>query len=146
MTQFVKIVFLGLALFVIEFLLCTFLLQLDSIYQYKVPPLAIESALKDSIEINSLRLILYFPLWIAAVYYLPDYIAIKKATLRLAIKNSSLYIILSLFYSILFPFAVAYFTESFFFILVLSTFTSPFILSFTPYAKRIFPKTSSTYN
>jgi len=62
----------------------------------------------------------------------------EKRVLKIAVINGGLYIVVSLLLAfVLKPDTVIYFSEGFFYIFILATFLSPFILNQIPYFKKL---------
>ena len=126
----------GLMLMAIEYVLCVLFFYLEDIYKYDVNS-SLSYNLRGASEVNALRLIFYFPLWLITMYYLFDGINKKRyPALRLAAANCVLYILISVIMSIVFS-AGAFFGYSFFYFLIISTLISPFILWVIPFGNKL---------
>ncbi len=122
---------MGIILLLIEFILLLILNQIGYILDPNTnfPIFAIQTSTKYSMEVNLMRLIFYFPLWVACIYMISDKIKIKNIILKVALLNVLLYLLLSAIYSLIFPFSIEYFQRLFFYFLTISTFVSPFIMN-----------------
>lgn len=137
MKKIINITLCGLSLEVIEYFLLLSAIQIENILKYNIPILRFSGSLRDANEISFTRFVFYFLFWVIAIYLLYDKINIKQPILKLGVANCSLYILLSLGMTLFFPFAIEFFSRSFFYFLIISTFLSPFILNILPFFKRI---------
>lgn len=122
---------LGLSLMLIEFTLLLILNQIGYVLDSNTnfPLFKIHTAAKYSMEVNLMRLIFYFPVWIILMITMLERLNNKNIVLKIALLNVFLYLLLSGVYSLIFPFATEYFQRLFFYFLTISTFLSPFILN-----------------
>jgi hypothetical protein len=137
MKKLLNIVICGMLLSAIEYVILLILFQWSNVKEYAIPFTKFNRAIRDANEISAVRFIFYFTFWVLAIIFLYDKINIKYHVLKLALVNCSLYVIISFVMVLFFPFASEYFTESFFYFLVLATLLSPLILSIIPRLKRI---------
>lgn len=119
---------IGISLLLIEFILLIIFMQVGYILDYDISIFKISGALRYSLETNLMRLLFYFPLWCILIYVISNKINMKNIILKVALLNVFLYVIISLFCTLIFPFATEYFTALSFYYLIIITFTSPFIL------------------
>lgn len=118
----------GIILMSIEYVVSIGLRYLENVKSYDLYS-NLKSVLRGRGEIAVIRLILYFPLWIFAMYLLYNKIYYsKRPFLLLAFINCIMYILISVIMSIIFS-AVSLFTYSFFYQLIIATFLSPLIIS-----------------
>lgn len=133
MKRVVRIVSLGFLLLIIEYIICVLLFYIEPYFRHD-SQLNLEYAIRGSNEVNSLRLIFYYPLWCFIIFYLYNKIAFKNTLIKLALINTGLYILLSFIFTLIFSLE-SVFAFSFFYDLVVATFVSPFILYTIPNMK-----------
>ncbi len=133
MRRSVRIISLGFLLLTIEYIICVLLFSIESFFKHD-SQLNLEHAIRGATEVNSLRLIFYFPLWCFFMYYIYDKIRFKNVLIKLALTNAGLYILLSFIFTLIFSLG-SVFVFSFFYDLVVATFVSPFILYTIPNMK-----------
>ena len=133
MRRSVRIVSLGFLLLIIEYIICVLLFSIESFFKHD-SQLNLEHAIRGANEVNSLRLIFYYPLWCFFMYYIYDKIRFKNVLIKLALINAGLYILLSFIFTLIFSLG-SVFAFSFFYDLVVATFVSPFILYTIPNIK-----------
>jgi hypothetical protein len=133
MRRSVRIVSLGFLLLIIEYIICLLLFSIESFFKHD-SQLNLEHAIRGANEVNSLRLIFYYPLWCFFMYYIYDKIRFKNVLIKLALINTGLYILLSFIFTLIFSLG-SVFVFSFFYDLVVATFVSPFILYTIPNMK-----------
>jgi hypothetical protein len=133
MKKIINIIFCGLSLGVIEYILLYFFIVIEGFVLYTVPKAIIVGSLRDANEISLTRFVFYFVFWVIAINLFYNKINIKNPILKMAVINCGLYISLSILLTLFFPFAIEFFGRSFFFFLTIATFLSPFILSISPY-------------
>lgn len=126
-----------MSLSIIEYIILFFSFQLESIITYSIPVTKLNRALREANEISTVRFIFYFAFWVLAIYFLYDKINIKYPVLKLALINCTLYIAISILMTLFFPFTAEYFTQTFFYFLVIATLISPFVLSAIPYMNKL---------
>jgi hypothetical protein len=121
----------------VEFVICVIFFEIATLSEYGVTAGLARRAFKDAVEINLIRLLFYTPF---LVFIIPSYfgrINIRNKMLRIAVVNSGTYILVSLFYALIFPFAFAYFVSYFFYVVAVSAFLSPYIInSAVPFYRR----------
>ena len=118
------------------FMFCCFLIENSIRYNLKI--WLITDAIRGTTELNTLRAVFYFPIYIVAFIYLLKRPHKKNRILQIAIINCGLYVFISLLYGfILIPGTKEYFVRDFFYFFIIATFTSPFILNTIPYYKRL---------
>lgn len=133
MRRSVRIISLGFLLLTIEYIICVLLFSIEFFFKHD-SQLNLEHAIRGATEVNSLRLIFYFPPWCFFMYYIYDKIRFKNVLIKLALINTGLYILLSFIFTLIFSLG-AVFVFSFFYDLVVATFVSPFILYTIPNMK-----------
>ncbi len=133
MKRAVRIVSLGFLLLIIEYIICVLLFSIEFFFRHD-SQLNLEYAIRGANEVNSLRLIFYYPLWCFIIFYLYNKIAFKNTLIKLALINAGLYILLSFIFTLIFSLG-SVFAFSFFYDLVVATFVSPFILYTIPNIK-----------
>lgn len=120
-----------------EYVILFLCLQLESAIGHSIPFSRFDNALRDASEIGLMRLIFYSVFWVLMMSFIYDRIGIKNRLLKLSLTNVGLYILTSAIMSLIFPFAIEFFTRPFFFYLVIATLVSPCVLYLIPFGKRI---------
>jgi hypothetical protein len=137
MNKYAVTFFYVLLLLCIEFILCVIFFEVYTISEYGLTGGLVRRAFKDAVEINLIRLLFYIPF---LVFMMPSFfssINIRNKMLRIAVINSGAYVLISLFYALIFPFAFDYFSRFFFYAVVGSALLSPYILNATvPFYRR----------
>ena len=127
-----------LSLLVVEFSLCIIFFKLEGLILFEAYSWSIKRATSHAWDINTLRAVFYFPIYIVAFIYLLKRPHKKNRIWQIAIINCGLYVFISLLYGfILIPGTKEYFVRDFFYFFIIATFTSPFILNTIPYYKRL---------
>lgn len=137
MKKIISIVLVGISLNIIEYLLLYLIFVIEGFILYSEPKAIITESFKEVSELSLTRFIFYFVFWNIIIFFFYDKIKIKNTSLKLAFANCMIYIILSVIMTLFFPFAIDFFTRSFFYYITLTTFCSPFILFSLPYFKKI---------
>lgn len=141
----VRFSFYALSLIVVEFVLCMLFLAIE--YHLKYGYTRLVSNFRSSSEVNLLRLIFYLPISIAVFFGVIDNMITKLSPARMSIINMVLYLLLSIFYSGIFPAAGNFFSDTLFYFLIVSTLLSPLILSIIPpyrnWVRRNFSKSAN---
>ena len=142
MKNVLKYIVHSLLLFLIETLICIFLYEISIPITYKNVNLShIEKAFLDGLELNLVRFVLYY--WIYIILFIPlmKHSVWNKRTLQTAVINCGLYILISTLYAFLIiPDSKEYLKADFFYFLIFATFISPFILKKIPYTNKVIKK------
>jgi hypothetical protein len=98
-----------------------------------IPPMRmdqwhIENAVRNAWQINMLRFIFYYAIYVFVFYFFMKFVAWRRRGLQAAVANCVLYIAISLVYSGILPETFEYFSSDFFYFLVAATFMSPLLL------------------
>jgi len=88
----------------------------------------IENAVRNAWQINMLRGIFYYGIYVVCFYFFMKLVRWKRRGLQAAVANCALYTGISLVYSVVLPETADYLSEDFFYILVAATFVSPLLL------------------
>jgi len=137
MTRIFNIIISGFTVMAIEYFLLLFFFQIDNVIRYKIPLFSLSNSFKHATEVSLMRLLLYFFLWVVGIYLSWNKFRINNVVLKFAIINCLLYITISILMTLFFPFAIEFFTRSFFYYLVLATMLSPFIASLMPFFRKL---------
>jgi hypothetical protein len=143
----IRYVFYTMLLMVTETILCF----LAFVGELLIPPARvdrwhIENAVRNAWQINMLRGIFYYGIYVVCFYFFMKLVRWKRRGLQAAVANCVLYTGISLLYSVVLPDTADYLFADFFFILVAATFVSPLLwgrkvrqklLSESPLAPRI---------
>jgi len=155
-----KCILLTLSFWLVEIPLNIIVFEFELFFKpYNIEFWHINKAFLSTIGLNVIRLVFYYPIYIAIFILLicpmtwvggpwkalksvllrfVTKIAKNNKVLRMAVINCGLYIFLSLLYGfLLMPETKEYFAQPFFYYFVLSTFVSPFILNYIPYYKKL---------
>jgi asparagine N-glycosylation enzyme membrane subunit Stt3 len=88
-----------------------------------------QQILRHTNDICGVRFILYFWIWLILMLNINRGIYLKFSTKYLSILNPLLYVFISAIMVLIFPFAIDYYKENFFYYLIFATSLSPVILS-----------------
>lgn len=114
-------------LILIETGICILLFEARLFFvKYKVGSWHIAKAIRDAIEVNLVRLIIYYLFYVVLFYYLLNTKKWKRRLFQIAVINCGIYVAISLVFS-LFG-AAEYLTAAFFYFQIAATFLSPFVL------------------
>lgn len=137
MSKYAVAFFYALLLLCVEFILCVIFIEIYTVSAYGLRAGLVRRAFLDAVEINLIRLLFYIPFLVLMMPSFFGSINIRNKMLRIAVVNSGAYVLISLFYAIIFPFAIEYFGRFFFYAVVISAFLSPYILNATvPFYKK----------
>ena len=93
--------------------------------------------LKIAIFLTWTRILFYFILHVAILFWLSNKIHIENKLMKMILLNCSIYITLSLLFAfVIIPETKEWLTRPFFYILIISTGISPMLLNTIPYFKR----------
>ena len=137
MKRRLNIIALYLVLLFIEYVVLFLCFQLEAIVNYSIPFYRFHKALRYANEITLIRLIFYSVFWIFVMSFIYGEIRINNSLLKLMAVNTGVYVFTSAMMSLIFPFAIEFFTRPFFFYLVLATLISPCILYLIPFGRRL---------
>lgn len=137
MKRILNAIWYGFTLLVIEYILLLIFFQVENIILYNTPVISLRGSIRDATDIIILRLLLYTFFWVVGICLILGYIKIRHVIVKLAAINGLLYVAISFLMTLFFPFAIVYFTYSFFYYQVVAAFLSPFIASRLPYFKSV---------
>ncbi len=126
------ILYIGIVLNIIEYIILLFCFQLEYIIKYKFSFFELSMSIKDTTDIMALRFIFYFIFWIITIYLFYHEFNWQNKVLKFAIFNSCTYVFTSILMVLCFPFSIQYLGADFFYFLIIGTFISPFILKLSP--------------
>lgn len=120
----------------IEHFILLFFLQIQNCLDYSISFLQMNKAFLLTKEIFLIRFLLYLLFWVLCLKHFYTYLNILSVVFRLAIANTLFYILFSLFIGVVFS-TIELFSRSFFLMLVIACFLSPFILMSIKYFKNL---------
>ena len=128
-----------IGLYIIETVLLIIFLECSLLFApYEVGIWNLQAQIRDAWGINGTRLILYGIFQVVMFHLSIQAWNWRRRTLQIALTNSIIYIIISIFYTIVIPGTIEYWTRPFVPLLILSTFLSPFILDRIPFFRIIY--------
>lgn len=125
----VRYLFYTILLLVIETIICILCFEGELL----APPMRVDNwhvqhAVANALQINMVRFIFYYALYVAPFCFFMKVVTWKRRLLQAAVANCALYVVISLLYTGIFPDTFDYLTADFFYFLVIATFLSPFFL------------------